>query len=59
MSRTEELHKLAELFHAQAEATLNATAKQALHKMGDNYQREARQVTASLDGSVAAIDVLP
>jgi hypothetical protein len=43
MSRTEELHKLAELFHAQAEATLNATAKQALHKMGDNYQREARQ----------------
>jgi hypothetical protein len=44
MSRKDELLKLAHLFHSQAALTLDRAAKQALRKMGDHYQHEAKQL---------------
>jgi hypothetical protein len=49
MSRKNELLKLAQLFHSQARLTLDRPAKQALRKLGDHYQNEAK-----LQGQVLA-----
>ena len=43
MSRKDELLKLAQLFHSQARLTLDRPAKQALRKLGDHYQNEAKK----------------
>ena len=43
MSRKDELLKLAQLFHSQARRTLDRPAKQALRKLGDHYQNEAKK----------------
>ncbi|MGA9437184.1 MAG: hypothetical protein WBV76_03175 [Pseudolabrys sp.] len=50
MSRKDELLKLAQLFHLQARLTLDRPAKQALRKLGDHYQNEAKK----LQGPVSA-----
>ena len=44
MSRKDELLKLAQLFHSQARLTLDRSAKQALRKLGDHYQNEAKKL---------------
>jgi hypothetical protein len=44
MSRKSELLKLAQLFHSQASLTLDRATKQALRKIGDHYQHEAKQL---------------
>ena len=44
MSRKDELLKLAQLFHSQARLTLDRPAKQALRKLGDHYQNEAKRL---------------
>jgi hypothetical protein len=44
MSRKDELLKLAQLFHSQARLTLDRPAKQALRKLGDHYQNEAKKL---------------
>jgi hypothetical protein len=44
MSRKDELLKLAQLFHSQARRTLDRPAKQALRKLGDHYQNEAKKL---------------
>ena len=44
MSRKDELLKLAHLFHSQARLTVDRPAKQALRKLGDHYQSEARKL---------------
>lgn len=46
MSRKDELLKLAQLFHLQARLTLDRAAKQALRKLGDRYQNEAKKLQA-------------
>ena len=53
MSRKDELLKLAQLFHSQARLTLDRPAKQALRKLGDHYQNEAKklQEQASADSA--------
>jgi hypothetical protein len=48
MSRKDELLKLAQLFHSQARRTLDRPAKQALHKLGDHYQNEAKKLQGQL-----------
>ena len=50
MSRKNELLKLAQLLHSQAQRTLDRPAKQALRKLGDHYQNEAKK----LQGQVSA-----
>jgi hypothetical protein len=44
MSRKDELFKLAQLFHSQARLTLDRPAKQTLRKLGDRYQKEAKEL---------------
>jgi hypothetical protein len=44
MSRKDELFKLALLFHSQARLTRDRPAKQALRKLGDHYQNEAKKL---------------
>ncbi len=44
MSRKNELLKLANVFHSQAELSGTQPVKWALQKMGDEYQREAERL---------------
>ncbi len=44
MSRKDELLKLSQLFHSQARLTLDRPAKQALRKLRDHYQNEAKKL---------------
>jgi len=44
MSRRDELLKLARLFHSRARLTQSRPARQALRKLGDHYQNEAKKV---------------
>ena len=43
MSRKDELLKLAQLFRSQARLTQDRPAKQALRKLGDHYENEAKK----------------
>ena len=43
MSRKDELLKLAQLFHSQANLARSRAAKRSLRKIGDHYQHEAKQ----------------
>ena len=44
MSRTDELLQLAQLFRWQARLIQDRPAKQALRKLGDHYQNEAKKL---------------
>ena len=44
MSRKDELLKLAQLFRSQARLTQDRSAKQALRKLGDRYENEAKKL---------------
>jgi len=44
MSREDELLKLARLFRSQARLIHDRLAKQALRKLGDHYQSEAKKL---------------
>jgi hypothetical protein len=44
MSRKHELLKLAKLFHLQAKLAKSRAAKQALRRIGDEYQHEAERL---------------
>jgi hypothetical protein len=44
MSRKDELLKVANVFHLQAKRSVTPTVNWALHKMGDEYQREAESL---------------
>jgi hypothetical protein len=55
MSRKDELHKLAQLFHSQARRTLDRSAKQALRKLGDHYQNEAEKLKGQVSADCAGL----
>ena len=55
MSRKDELLKLAELFHSQARLTLDRSAKQALRKLGDHYQNEAKKLQGQVSADGASL----
>jgi hypothetical protein len=55
MSRKDELHKLAQLFHSQARRTLDRSAKQALRKLGDHYQSEAEKLKGQVSPDCAGL----
>jgi len=45
MSRKDELLKMAKLLHSQASRTGTPGVKQMLHRMGEYYHNEAKQLT--------------
>ncbi|MFZ3251606.1 MAG: hypothetical protein WA214_22260 [Pseudolabrys sp.] len=55
MSRKNELLKLAQLFHSQARLTLDRPAKQALRKLGDRYQNEAKKLQGQVLADCASL----
>ena len=55
MSRKDELLKLAQLFHLQARLTLDRPAKQALRKLGDHYQNEAKKLQGQVSADGASL----
>jgi hypothetical protein len=55
MSRKDELLKLAQLFHSQARLTLDRPAKQALRKLGDHYQNEAKKLREQASADCACL----
>ena len=55
MSRKDELLKLAQLFHSQARLTLDRPAKQALRKLGDHYQNEAKKLQGQVSADGASL----
>jgi hypothetical protein len=55
MSRKDELLKLAQLFHLQARLTLDRAAKQALRKLGDHYQNEAKKLQAPVSADCSGL----
>ena len=55
MSRKDELLKLAQLFHLQARLTLDRAAKQALRKLGDHYQNEAKKLQAQVSADCSSL----
>ena len=55
MSRKDELLKLAQLFHSQARLTLDRPAKQALRKLGDHYQNEAKKLQGQISADGASL----
>jgi hypothetical protein len=58
MSRKDELLKVANVFHLQAKRSVTPTVKWALHKMGDEYQREAETLHAQLSERQIANDLV-
>ena len=58
MSRKDELLKLAQLFHSQARLTLDRPAKQALRKLGDHYQNEAKKLQGQASADSASLTKL-
>jgi hypothetical protein len=58
MSRKDELLKVANVFHLQAKRSVTPTVKWALHKMGDEYQREAETLHAQLSERRIANDLV-
>ena len=55
MSRKDELLKLAHLFHSQARLTLDRSAKQALRKLGDHYQNEAKKLQGQFPADCSSL----
>lgn len=55
MSRKDELLKLAQLFHSQARLTLDRPAKEALRKLGDHYQNEAKNLQEQASADCACL----
>jgi len=55
MSRKDELLKLAQLFHSQARLTLDRPAKQALRKLGDHYENEAKKLQKQASADCASL----
>ena len=55
MSGKDELLKLAQLFHSQARLTLDRPAKQALRKLGDHYQNEAKKLQGQVSADGASL----
>jgi hypothetical protein len=55
MSRKDELLKLAHLFHLQARLTLDRPAKQALRKLGDHYQNEAKKLLGQVTADCSSL----
>jgi len=55
MSRNDELLKLAQLFHSQARLTRDRSAKQALRKLGDHYQNEAKELQGQVSANCASL----
>jgi len=55
MSRKDELLKLAQLFHSQARLTLDRPAKQALRKLGDRCQNEAKKLQEQASADCASL----
>jgi hypothetical protein len=55
MSRKDELLKLAQLFHSQARLNLGRPAKQALRKLGDHYQNEAKKLQERASADCASL----
>ena len=55
MSRKDELLKLAQLFHLQARLTLDRPAKQALRKLGDHYQNEAKKLLGQVTADCSSL----
>ena len=54
MSRKDELLKLAQL-SIQARLTLDRPAKQALRKLGDHYQNEAKKLQGQVSADGASL----
>jgi hypothetical protein len=55
MSRKDELIKLAQLFRLQARLTQDRPAKQALRKLGDLYQNEAKKLQEQVSTDCASL----
>ena len=55
MSREDELLKLAQLFRSQARLTHDRLAKQALRKLGDQYQNEAKKLQGQASADCASL----
>jgi hypothetical protein len=55
MSREDELLKLARLFRSQARLTHDRLAKQALRKLGDQYQNEAKKLQGQASAECAGL----
>ncbi len=55
MSRKDELLKLAQLFHSQARLTLDRPAKEALRKLGNHYQNEAKKLQEKASADCACL----
>ena len=55
MSRKDELLKLAQLFHLQSRLTLDRAAKQALRKLGDHYQNEAKKLQTRVSADCSSL----
>jgi hypothetical protein len=55
MSREDELLKLARLFRSQARLTHDRLAKQALRKLGDQYQNEAKKLQRQASAECAGL----
>jgi len=54
MSREDELLKLARLFRSQARLIHGRLAKQALRKLGDHYQNEAKKLHGQASANCAS-----